>query len=442
MNIKYMAALLSAAILLFLAAYFTRITSPRPGRAASAELQDLKSRPLVALTTVALGGFRGLLVDILWMRLITTQTEGKVFEIVQLADWITKLEPEFAAVWAFHAWNMAYNISVLYANPEHRWLWINNAMQLLRDNGIRLNPHEPLLYWELGWIYQHKIGQNLDEMHLYYKISLAQEMNDLFSGARPDFLKISSPTNAPAGMTKKMRDTYKLYPEIMQAIEHEYGTLDWRLPETHALYWAWCGRQEAAPGKNTYDCDHMIVQAMAAAFRQGRLFFDAAKGEYITTPCFNLLAGACRAYEDAIARQGGETFKVTYAYFLAEAAFIMHAYGHEKTARALFEKMLALQPQLRRSTTYEKHMRHCDEIAVSELSAPYVVILVEGLLYQSYGADKQHAKALHDKALRTWEQYTDNCEREHILKRFWLPPFQLIEEQARQRAEEERKDKQ
>ena len=59
--------------------------------------------PLVAFTTVALGGFRGLIADALWLRVTRLQEEGRYFEIVQLSDWITKLEPHFTPVWGFHA---------------------------------------------------------------------------------------------------------------------------------------------------------------------------------------------------------------------------------------------------------------------------------------------------------------------------------------------------
>ena len=47
---------------------------------------------------MALGGFRGLLADILWIRAISLQEQGKYFELVQLADWIQKLQPKFAGV--------------------------------------------------------------------------------------------------------------------------------------------------------------------------------------------------------------------------------------------------------------------------------------------------------------------------------------------------------
>src|SRR6056297_2154716 len=125
--------------------------------------------PLVAFTTVALGGFRGLLVDTLWMRLTRLQSEGKYFELVQLADWITKLEPLSAAIWSFQAWNLSYNISVLMSSDEDRWRWVYHGVELLRDEGLRYNRGSAKLYKELGWLFQHKIGSDSDQAHWHYK---------------------------------------------------------------------------------------------------------------------------------------------------------------------------------------------------------------------------------------------------------------------------------
>ena len=54
--------------------------------------------PVLAFTTVALGGFRGLIANALWIRANELQENDKFFEMVQLSDWITKLEPHFAHV--------------------------------------------------------------------------------------------------------------------------------------------------------------------------------------------------------------------------------------------------------------------------------------------------------------------------------------------------------
>ena len=45
--------------------------------------------PVVVFTTVALGSFRGLVADLLWLRAGALQEKGNYFEMVQLARWIT-----------------------------------------------------------------------------------------------------------------------------------------------------------------------------------------------------------------------------------------------------------------------------------------------------------------------------------------------------------------
>src|SRR5215471_2447233 len=118
--------------------------------------------PVLAFTTVALGGFRGLISNALWIRANELQEEDKFFEMSQLADWITKLEPHFVQVWLVQAWNMAYNISVKFKEFSDRWRWVSHGIELLRDEGLRYNPDETLIYRELAWFFQHKLGQNLD----------------------------------------------------------------------------------------------------------------------------------------------------------------------------------------------------------------------------------------------------------------------------------------
>ncbi|MGA2323829.1 MAG: hypothetical protein ABSG22_08280 [Sedimentisphaerales bacterium] len=141
--------------------------------------------PSLAFATVAMGAFRGLVVDVLWMRADKLKEQGQYFDARQLAEWITVLQPRFAQVWAFQAWNMAYNISVAIPaeQPDQRWQWVKNGYELLRDKGIPLNPKSIALYRELGRIFQHKIGSNSDDAHKYYKLQLALAMEPLLGKA-------------------------------------------------------------------------------------------------------------------------------------------------------------------------------------------------------------------------------------------------------------------
>ena len=151
--------------------------------------------PLLAFTTVALGGFRGLISNFLWIRANDLQQQDKYFEMVQLADWITDLEPHFEQVWVFQAWNMAWNISVNFKDFSDRWRWVERGMELLRDDGLRYNPNSILLYQQMSWIFQSKMGQNMDDANQYYKEQWAGEMMPFFGPNGTNFVDLINPAN-------------------------------------------------------------------------------------------------------------------------------------------------------------------------------------------------------------------------------------------------------
>ena len=140
--------------------------------------------PSLAFATIATGAFRGLLVDFLWIRADRLKEEGQFYDAKQLAEWITILQPRFATVWQFQAWNMAYNISVAIpeTQPDQRWRWVKNGYELLRDDAIdKYKLRDIGLYLELARIFQHKIGGISDEDHKYYKVQLAMQLNPLLT---------------------------------------------------------------------------------------------------------------------------------------------------------------------------------------------------------------------------------------------------------------------
>lgn len=147
--------------------------------------------PSLAFSTVALGAFRGLIVDALWIRADQLKMEGRFFDAKQLAEWIVALQPRFTKVWEYQAWNMAYNISVTIpaSQPDQRWHWVKNGYELLRDKGIVVNPSDLGLYRELARIFQHKMGGVSDDAHLYYKLKLAEAFGPLLGPADEEFFE-------------------------------------------------------------------------------------------------------------------------------------------------------------------------------------------------------------------------------------------------------------
>src|SRR5215467_7601237 len=149
--------------------------------------------PVLAFTTVALGGFRGLISNALWIRAGDLQDEDKFFEMAQLANWITVLEPHYVQVWLVQSWNMAYDISVKFKDFSDRWRWVKRGIELLRDEGLRYNPNETLIYRELAWFYQHKMGANMDDANMYYKQQWANEMAKVFDKRTPNLVELIHP---------------------------------------------------------------------------------------------------------------------------------------------------------------------------------------------------------------------------------------------------------
>ena len=177
---------LAAVVLLALAAF------QRPALDRVAESERIvdpgnvvaERHPELNIMTTALGGLRAPVVAALWIRAEQHKDAERYFDAMQLADLICQLQPRSPGVWSYHAWNMAWNISVATHTPEERWLWVTNGLRLLRDRGIPMCPRSLMLYKDLAWIFYSKMGGRTDEMHMYYKKRWADEMQRLL-GAPP-----------------------------------------------------------------------------------------------------------------------------------------------------------------------------------------------------------------------------------------------------------------
>ncbi len=399
----------------------------------------INAPPLVVFTTVALGGFRGIIADMLWMRSSRLQYEGKYFELVQLADWITKLEPRFTDVWAYHAWNLTYNISVLFSSPEDRWRWVRHGVTLLRDEGLRYNPDEPRLLFELGWFFQHKIGGDTDDAHLYYKQAWAAEMQTLFGGDRPDYARIAQ---NPI-IRQQLIGDYKLDPAIMQQIERDHGPLDWRLPQAHAVYWATLSQRAGGPIDAGF-AKRMIYQSMTDAFRRGLLVTGEQNDRFILAPHLELLPFVLNAYETAINHPGSRVGAESgLRYFLRETVVLLYMYGRAEQARGLLPRLRAIDPETDPSATLEQlvfsiYTGQGEQLSTETAYASVESALYQSLLWQAMG-DAEKARGYDQLARLVWQRYmAPRMDRPDFKQRTGLPPIEEIRESARQRMVESR----
>jgi hypothetical protein len=402
--------------------------------------------PSLAFATVAMGAFRGLVVDILWLRADRLKEQGQFFDAKQIAEWITTLQPRFASVWEFHSWNMAYNISVaIPANqPQERWRWVKNGYELLRDEGIPLNPKSMSLYQELARIFQHKIGSVSDEAHKYYKLQLATSMEPLLGSTDNEFFQmlaeapekwsqiIEDPDVAKFVATIKktdkafddddefvsnyltlrhnpkrfepeafkvidifrgtevlekfdifakawyLRSVWKLDPVLMQEMNQTYGPvqfddpnkhspLDWRHPDTHAIYWAVKGLKTAGKGEFSVgeaNTDRTVGHSLQNLFYNGKIFIynlpqdpNADRTEQQATkevflrpdlgmfePCNNARLATLKKYEEIGRHDTYVSFQQGHRNVLRNAVLLFYQAGHYEKAGKIYNQLRELYP--------------------------------------------------------------------------------------------------
>lgn len=387
--------------------------------------------PVLAFTTVALGGFRGLIANVLWVRANELQQEGKYFELVQLADWITKLQPRSPAVWRYQAWNMTYNVAVKFKDPEDRWRWVRRGIELLRDEGLAYNPRSAELYQELGWFYQNKLGYVLDDTHRYYRQQWSLEMMRLFGVESEDYSTLVDPkTEDDRRRAGILREQYKLDPQRMKAINERFGPLDWRLPETHAIYWAVTGL-ERCPPNSQLALRRVIWQSMQIAFLRGRLVPVTAMKRFELAANLPLLSKANAIYEQLQAEMPEEKDAMRWGHinFLREAIFLLFVNNRLSEAQAWYQKLGRGYPDaIPDGQTLEQFALKRYEDRLQGASLDRIRATIDGLIRSGYtslaiGEEDESVGAMHMAQL-LWQRHQTKFADQ--LERMSLPPFPFM----------------
>lgn len=355
--------------------------------------EDGGAPPDVAISTIFLGGFRNIVINFLWLRMTGLQSQGKYYEMVQLADWILSVQPDNTQVAQFLGWNMAYNISVVHPDKDVRWRWIRNGISTMQ-RAIELNPHEIMLYRELGWIYLHKVGDEMDDYHLYYKYLLAKELYTIYGNrlepdwnalatapaTQKDFLKkfpeasavwagntyddvlkqyieTGKITEAVAARLKgddltvfsngmarlALKQQFNLDPETVLEVDRTYGKLCWLLPESIAIYWGHKG-VKAVKEEDEIDCRRIIAQSLKVTFSMGNILFLSGEPEqdFLRTPNTAVFDSATENYMNMFEdlSEGNAAMQNTaYAIFLQECLLTYYLHNDYEGAKKCFTLM-------------------------------------------------------------------------------------------------------
>lgn len=422
--------------------------------------------PVVVFTTMALGSFRGLVADLLWLRTGALQEKGNYFEMVQLARWITDLQPTFSGATAYLAWNMAYNISVTCSSFADRWRWVNEGIKLIRDQALEYNPEDPSLYKELAWFFQHKLGNIMDDANLYYKNQLAIQMTSIV-GSAPDWkamadspvdekaflkaypsdhrfwkaaqaagfadyqavyqaFKSVSPAALPSEIQNQLKSDEKLLtaltdyfrsqylkerlrldPRVIVEINEKYGMMDWRVPESQAIYWATMGLKRS-PEQVDLNCKRVITQSLYEAFRTGRLLLIDEKnfGSVMVVPNLALVDAVYETYNEAQKEfdksNSYSTFRSARINFIKEAVAILFNYGKFAKSAEYYELLKKEEPGKYRKSlenfVMDQWLEDVKDAAVKKASEVIGGLILSSIRYMVY--DDQDAAVASERIAR------------------------------------------
>lgn len=191
----------------------------------------------------AFGGIRSIVAEVVWFRADRLQDEGRYVELAQLASTLSYLEPHTPEVWSYAAWNLAYNISVMMPTHEDRWRWVNSAIVLLRDKGLVINPTESELYRELAWLFELKLGTNLDAAAPVYRAKWREIVEDVARRNAWEELRMDS--------------------RVMDEVTKAYRLSDVADPMFSAVYWAHIGRVVSKKKEDLAFLNEIIRQSCA-----------------------------------------------------------------------------------------------------------------------------------------------------------------------------------
>ena len=439
----------------------------------------------LAVTTVALGPLRSLVVNVLWFRAIQQQDKGEYFDALQLAEWITKLQPTNASVWSYLAWNMAYNVAHDFANPEDRWQWISRGIRLLRDEGLRYNPNNRIIRQELARIYYHRIGGKIDPAAEYLKNQWAFLMMNYFDrGDRNELEKLQRAAetveelrsrdgvseyynavlesgidlldfdsnkpqrgwhNVDLPLQVKVRAAWEIYYhykrlaieeelklEIDQLIyiDEQYGPFDWRLHQAHAIYWAAEENFEDFMKGSIGGVNYGVVvrQAMISSFYEGRLSYNQEKNTIIRTNNLRIIGRIHDYFDFFVENSPSSAVDNLHREFLEQAVTILYSFNHLKESKTLFKHYK--DDYLKdRNLTFEDFVVTNMEKSLSDSKRNTGRSLVDAALYKSFesinNGELDRSNGFYNLAKQLWLRHQKKYEARSPAK--LLPPFaQLV----------------
>jgi hypothetical protein len=290
-------------------------------------------------------------------------------------------------------------------------------------------------------MFRHKIGQNLDDAHLLYKIRWAQQMQDLLGG-HPDFAALLNPqTPAERERVRKLREDYHMDPAFIQELDKTYGPLDWRLPDAHAIYWA-----EMGVRKGTQEDKDLVrrfaYSIMQQACRRGGSLpswvTNVTEENFILWPNLDLVPKVNASYERTmLEKTDKKVVQNAQKNFLEEAVVLLYEYNRTREALQWFNYLKANFTNAitgaDANLTVEEYAFKQIQAEVGDLDHDKLTSVIMGLISQQYlcllgddAEDAARAGNFSRMAEAVWQSYMSRLPggpQDPNAKRIALPPM-------------------
>lgn len=126
---------------------------------------ELRQQMPQLMAVALLGGFRGVVCDMIWIQAHGSWERQEWFKMKQYFTMVTTLQPMSVLYWETSAWHMGWNISYSVSQDpkepragkreDARRQWIKEARRFL-DKGIENIPERHDLYFHMGWLIMQK----------------------------------------------------------------------------------------------------------------------------------------------------------------------------------------------------------------------------------------------------------------------------------------------
>jgi hypothetical protein len=291
------------------------------------------------------------------------------------------------------------------------------------------------------------MGQNLDDANLYYKQQWAREMMPFFGANGTNFSELLQPQTAEAVARMQLfTNKYKLDPAFAEKMNTQYGPLDWRLPEAHAIYWGAVGLQKAKENPDKVKADDLITlrrniyQSMLQAYYHGRFIANPFNKSYELGPNLDLIPKVNDTYETMMKEdeKNRDHIAIAHRNFLRSAIYLLYEYNRIADAAKWFRYLGEKYPgkpiidgdpnSFPQNVTLDQYAVARVQEDIGDTSQERTTAAIQGLLARAYydlaiGQDDRYAgfKLL---AARVYEHYqTKISDMKSNLQRIGLPPF-------------------